>query len=179
MELASSGPVKISEECGACSPRMAHYPALIWAISLFFHTKILAGGAVEICGVIGVTLPQKVKVWDSTVGGGEWARACFPKYLVSFPPSFLPSLPLSISPFTFPSLPHSIIEGLLWLGKAAGEKKQQILDSRSLVGRRGETQAVVCLRAQGSAHIAPECGCLAHRRRPESTRASGQSSGGR
>ena len=34
MELASSGQTKISEEYGACSPSMAHYPALIWVISL-------------------------------------------------------------------------------------------------------------------------------------------------
>lgn len=65
----------------------------------------------------------------SIVGVGEvvgeghkiGGQGFFRKYLVSFLPASLPSL-LSISPFIFPSLLHSIIEGLLSLGKGAGKR---------------------------------------------------------
>lgn len=73
---------------------MAHYPALIWAISLFFHTKIWR----EQCSrmeLIAITLLWKVQGLGWCCGG---RRGCVSRERwSSVPSSRIPSLPHRVS----------------------------------------------------------------------------------
>lgn len=184
VELASSGPAEISEEHGACSPRMAHYPALIWAISLFFHTKICRqlcshvecqGSLCSKKSRLGMVLWREWRVWGGRVRGWRRHRAG-EQGLVAGGVWFLPLLPSlslfispSISPSLHPSLPHSI-----WRGKEV-EKKMTNSHLKGSIGEAGDAPGVVC-SVLGVCRHSVECGCPALGRRLHSTQASGKAS---